>query len=152
MSNSWRPHGLQHAKSFTVSGSLLRLMSVESVILSNHLILWRPLVLLPSVFPSIRVSSSVSALCIRWPKYWNTASASVLPVNIQGWFSLRLTSLVSLQSKGLLRVFSSTTIWKHRFFIAQSSLWSNSHIHTWLLEDHSFDYVNLCQQSDVFAF
>ena len=63
---------------------------------------------------------------------------------IQGWFSLRLTGLISLQSKGLLRVFSSTTIWKHRFFIAQSSLWFNSHIHTWLLEDHSFDSMDLC--------
>ena len=73
-----------------------------------------------------------------------SASAPVLPVNIQDWFSLRLTALIFLQSRGLLRVFSSTTIWKHQFFIAQSSLWSNSHIQTWLLEDHRFDYMDLC--------
>ena len=63
-----------------------------------------------------------------------SASASVLPMNIQDWFPLGLTSLFSFQSKGLSRVFSSTTIWKHQFFGAQPSLWSNSHIHTWLLK------------------
>ena len=62
------------------------------------------------------------------------ASASVLPMNIQDWFPLRLTGLITLLSKGLSRVFSSTTVWKHQFFGAQPSLWSNSHIHTWLLE------------------
>ena len=63
------------------------------------------------------------------------ASSSVLPMNIQGWFPLGLTGFISLLSKGLSKVFSSTTLWKHRFFGAQPSLWSNSHIHTWLLED-----------------
>ena len=63
-----------------------------------------------------------------------SASASVLPVNIQGWFPLRLTGLISLQSKGFSRVFSSTTIWMHQFFGAQPALWYNSHICTWLLE------------------
>ena len=63
-----------------------------------------------------------------------SASASALPMNIQGWFPLGWTGLVSLLSKGLSRVFSSTTIWRHQFFSAQPSLWSNSHIHTWLLE------------------
>ena len=67
------------------------------------------------------------------------ASASVLPVNIQGWFSLGLTGLISLQSKGLSSVFSNTTVQKHQFFGVQLSLWSNSHIHKWLLENHSFD-------------
>ena len=62
------------------------------------------------------------------------ASASVLPMYIQGWFLLGLTDLISLPSKGLSRVFSSTTVWKHQFFGTQPSLWSNSHIHTWLLE------------------
>ena len=62
------------------------------------------------------------------------ASASALPANIQGWFPLGLTSWISLQSKGLSRVFSSTTVRKHQFFSAQSPLWSNSHIYTWLLE------------------
>ena len=77
---------------------------------------------------------------------------SVLPLTIQGWFLLGLTGLISLHSKGLSRVFSSTTIWKHQFFSAQLSSWSNSHICTWLWRKHSFDYTDLCQQSDVFAF
>jgi len=77
----------------------LKLMSIESVMPSNHLILCYPLLLLPSVFPSIRVFSSESVLHIRWPKYWSEASASVLPVNIQDWFPLGLIGLISLQSK-----------------------------------------------------
>ena len=81
-------------------------MSIESVMLSNHLILFCPLLLLPSIFPSIKVFSNESALCIR-----TSASASVPPMNIQGWFPLRLIGLISLLSKGLSRVFSSTTIW-----------------------------------------
>ena len=86
--------------SFTVSQSLQKFMCIEMVMLSNHLILWLHFLLLPSIFPSIRVFSSEKlALCTRWSKYW--ASASVLPVNIQGWFSLGLTGLISLQSKGL---------------------------------------------------
>ena len=64
----------------------------------------------------------------------DSASASVLPMNIQDWFPLGMTSLISLQSKGLSRVFSNTTVQKHKFFGAQPSLWPNSHIHTWLLE------------------
>ena len=63
-----------------------------------------------------------------------SASTSVLPMNIQGWFPLRLPGLISVQSKGLLRVFSSTTVRKHQFFDPQPCLWSNSHIHIWLLE------------------
>ena len=72
-----------------------------------------------------------------------SASASVLPVNIQGWFPLGLIALISLKSKGLSRVFYSTTIWKHQFFGTQLSLWSNCHICTWLLEKPHFW---LCQQ------
>ena len=71
-----------------------------------------------------------------------SASASVLPMNIQGWFPLGLTGLISLKSKGLSRVFSNTTIQKHQFCCAQPSLWSNSHFYTWLLKKtHSFDYT-----------
>ena len=81
-----------------------------------------------------------------------SASSSVLPMNIQGWFPLGLTGLISLQSKGLSRIFSSTTIWKHQFFSTQPSLWSSSHICTWLQKSHNFDYTDLCQQSDVSAF
>ena len=73
-----------------------------------------------------------------------SASASVLPVNIQGWFPLGFTDLISLLFKGLSRVFSSTTVQKHQFFGTQPFLWSNFHIHTWLLENHSSDYMDLC--------
>ena len=136
--HSLRPHGLQHTRlplSITNSGRLLRLMSIESVMPSNHLILCRPL-LLPSVFPSVRVLSSESVLHIMWPKYCGvSASASVLPINIHYWFPLGWTGWISLQSKGLSRGFSNTTVQKHQFFSAQLSLWSNSHIHTWLLEE-----------------
>ena len=111
-----------------------------------------PPFLLPSVFPSIRVFSSELAFCIRWPKYWSFSLASVLPMNIQDWFSLRLTGLISLLSKGFSRVFSNTTIRNHQFFSVQPSLWSNSNIHTWLQENHSFAYIDLCRQSGISAF
>ena len=95
--------------------------------------LWS-LLFLPSTFPSIRVFSSKLALCIRWTKYWSF-SFSISPSNeYSGLISFRWTGLISLQSKGLSRVFSSTTIWKHQCFSAQPSLWSNCHIHTWLLK------------------
>ena len=68
-----------------------------------------------------------------------SASASVLPMNTQDWSPLRWTGWISLQSKGLSRVFSNTTVQKHQFYITKLSLWSNSHIHTWLLENHRFD-------------
>ena len=77
-----------------------------------------------------------------------STSASVLPMNIQGWFPLGLTSLISLLSKAFSRVFSNNTVWKHQFFCAQPSLWSNFHILTWLLENQSFVY----RQSDISAF
>ena len=121
------------ALSSTISWSLLKFMSIESVVLFNRLTLCRTLLLLPSVFPSIRVFSNESAVCIRWPKYWNFSFSNSLS-NEQGWFLLGLTDLISLLSKGLSRVFSSTTVWRHQFFSVQPSLWSNSHIHTWLLE------------------
>ena len=135
--------------SSTVSRSLLKFMSIESVTLSNHLILCHSLLFFLSVFPSIRVFSNESALHIRLRPYWASASAPVLPMNIQGWFPLGLTDLISLQSKGLSRVFSSTIIWKHQFFSTQPSLWSNSHICTWLLEKPSSCYRVKIQQ--VFA-
>ena len=92
-----------------------------------------PLLLLPSIFPSIRVFSNGLALHIRWPNYWGF-TFSILPMNIQGWFPLGLTGLLSLQSKGLSRVFSNTTVQKHQLFDTQSSLWFHSHIRTWLME------------------
>ena len=82
----------------------------------------------PQSFPA-SVFSSESALHIRWTKYWSFSFsiASVIPMNIQGWFSLEFTGLTSLLSKGLSRVFSST-VWKHQFFAAQPSIWSSSHV------------------------
>ena len=121
----------QASLSFTISWSLLKFMSNESVMPSNYLILCHPLLLPTSIFPSIRVFSNESVLHIRWPKYWSFSSASVLPVNTQDWFPLRRTEWISLQSKGLSRVFSNTTVQKHQFFNAQLSSQSNSNIHTW---------------------
>ena len=114
--------------------SLLKLMSIESVMPSNHLILCCPLLLLTSVFPNIKVFSNVSVLRIRWPKYGSFSLSLSLPMTTQDWVPLWLTGLISLQSNRLSRVFSSTTVQKHQFFGAQLSLWSNSHIYTWLLE------------------
>ena len=105
---------------------------LSRVMPSNRLILCHCLLLPPSIFPSIRVFSNESVLCISSQSIG--ASASVLPMNIQGGFPLGLTGLISLQSKGFSRVLSSTTIQKHQFFSIQPSLWFTSHIRTWLLE------------------
>ena len=114
--------------SSTISQSFLKFMNIELVMVSNYLILCCPLLLLPSVFSSIKVFSNELSLRMRWPKYWSFRG-TVLPVSIQGWFPLGLTGLISLQFKGTLRVFSSTTIQKHQFFGDQPSF----HNRTWLL-------------------
>ena len=124
----------QASLSFIIFWSLLKLMSIESVMPSNHLILCHPLFLLPSIFPSIRVFSNELVICIRWPKYWSFSFSISPSANIQGWFPLGLTGLIFFLAKELSRVFSGTTIQKHQFFGGQPSLWSNSHIHTWSLE------------------
>ena len=197
MSNSLWRHGLQHTRlpsSFTISWSLLKLMSIESVMPSNHLIFCCLFSFCPPSFAasgsfpmsqlfaahglqhtrlacpllSLRVcsnsyslsrwchpsiSSSVTSFssCLQsflasgsFPISWlftssgqnigASASASDLPVNIQGWLPLGLISLISLLSKELSTVFSSTTVQKHQLFSVQPSLWTNSHMHTWLLE------------------
>ena len=103
----------QASLSITIFLSLLKLKSIESMMPSNHPIPHRPLLLLLSIFPSIKVFSNELALCIRWWSTGASASASVLPMNTQGWFLLGLTGLISLLSKELSRVFSNTTIWKH---------------------------------------
>ena len=108
--------------SFTTSQSLFKLMSIELVMPSNHSILCHPLLLLPSIFPSTRVFSNRLALHIRWPNIGPSASASVLPMNIHSWLPLGLIGLISLQSKGLSRIFSGTPVWKHQFFCIQTSL------------------------------
>ena len=119
----WTPWtaACQASLSITNSQSLLKLTSIESVMPSNHLILCNPLLLPPSIFPSIRVFSNESVL-IRWRSIGVSASASVLPMNIQDWFPLRWTDCISLQSKGLARVFSNTTVQWHQSFSAQLSL------------------------------
>ena len=124
----------QASLSITNSQSLLKLMSITSVMPSNHLILCHPLLLLPPIPPSIRVFSNESFIRIRWPKFWSFSFSISPSMNIQDWFPLGLTSWIALQSKGLSRVFSNTTVQKYQFFGAQLSLWSNSYIHTWLLE------------------
>ena len=121
--------------SITNCQSLLKLMSIDSEMPSNHLILCCPHLLPPSIFPSIRVFSNESVLHIRWTKYWSFGfSISVLPMNIQDWSPLGWTGWISMQSKGLLRVFPNTTVQKHQFFGAQLSSQSNSHIYTWPLD------------------
>jgi len=123
----------QAAMSITISQNLFRLRSIESVVPSNYLILCCPLLLLLSI-SSIRVLPLSQLLASGGQSTGTSASASVLPVNIQGSFPLGLTGLTSLLSKGFSRIFSSTTIQKHQFFGAQPSLWSDSYIHTRLLE------------------
>ena len=144
-----QPHGtaaLQASLPFIISWSFLRFRSIELVMLSNHFSLCQSLLLLPLMFPIIRIFSSKSSLLIRWPKYWSF-SFSISPSNeYSGLISFRF------DSKGLSRVFSSTTVQKHQFFGTQLSLWSNSHICTRLLENHSLTYAGFCQQSDASAF
>ena len=121
----------QASLSFIISQSSLKLMSFESVMTSNHFILSS----LSFCLKSVSASGS-------FPMSWLFASdgqsigvsAWVLLMNIQNWLLSGLTGLISLQSKGLSRVFSNTTVWKHQFFSTQPSLWSNYHIRTWLLE------------------
>ena len=120
----------QASLSITNSQSLLKLMSIKQVMPSSHLILRYPLLLLPSIFPSIRVFSNKSSLPIRWSNSGASASASALPMNIQDWFPLGLTGWISLQSKGLSRIFSNTTVQKHQFFSIQPSHIQLSHPYT----------------------
>ena len=121
---------------------------------SNHLILYCPFLLPPSIFPSIRVFSKESALTSGDQSTGASASASVLPINIQGWFpwgfledwfDLLAWDLLAWESKGLSRVSSSTTV--SAFFMVQLS-----HPYMTTGKNHSFDYMDLCQQSDVSAF
>ena len=124
----------QVSPSITTSWSLLKLMSTESFMPSNHLILCHPLLLTPSIFPSIRVFSNESALHIRWPKFWNF-SFSITPSNEYSEFNSFRTDWFNLLAvQGTIRVFSRTTAQNHQFFGAHPSLRPNSHIHAWLLE------------------
>ena len=122
--HSLRPHELQHARPLCPSPlpefTQTHVHRVSDPI--SHLILCHPLLLLPSNFPSIRVFLNESVLHIRWPNIGVSSSATVLPMNTQDWFPLGWTAWVSLQSKGLPKVFSNTTVQNHQFFGAQFSL------------------------------
>ena len=120
MSDSLRPHGLQYA--ITNSWSLLKLMSIESVMPSNHLILCHPLLLLPSIFPNIRVFSNESVLHIRWPKYWSF-NFSISPSNeYSGLISFRMDWLDLLAVQGALKSLLQHHSSKHQFFGTQLTL------------------------------
>ena len=124
----------QASLSITNSQSLLKLMSIESVMPSSHLILCRPLLLLPPIPPSTRVFSNESTLCMGWPKYWSF-SFTISPSNEHPGLIFRMDWLDLLAVQGTLsRVLSNTTAQKHQFFGTRLSSQSNSHIHTWPLE------------------
>ena len=124
----------QASLSITNYQSSLRLMYIESVMPSSHLILCRPLLLLLPIHPSIRVFSNESTLRMRWPKYWSFSFSITPSKKSQGWSPSEWTGWISLQSKGLSRVFSNTTVQKHQIFCTQPSSQSNSRIHTWAQE------------------
>ena len=150
MSNSLQPHTLQHTR--LACPSLSPGVCSESCPLSW----WCHLIVSSSVVPFSSCPQSFPA-SRSFPMSWlftsdcqnngASASASVLPMSIQSWFPLGLTGLISFLSRGLSRVFTSITVRRHQFFSTQPSLWSNSNIHKWLLKkNHSFDYMDLCQQ------
>ena len=120
--------------SITNSWSSHKLMSIESVMPSSHLILCRPLLLLPPISPSIRIFSNESTLHMRWPKYWSFSFSIISSKEIPGLISIRMDWLDLLAVQGISRAFSNKTVQKHQFFGAQPSSQSNSHIHMWLPE------------------
>ena len=132
-SNYLRSHELaarQASLSITNSWNSFRLTSIESVMPSSHLILGHPPLLLPPISLCIRVFSNESTLHMRWPKYWSFSLSIILSKKSQGCSPSEWTDWISLQSKGLSRVFSNTTFQKYQYFSAQLSLQSHSHIHT----------------------
>ena len=154
MSNSLQPHELQHARLLCPSPSPG--VGSNSCPLSwwCHPTISSPVIPFSSCLQSFPASGSFPMsqfFASSGQRIGPSASASVLSMNTQDW-SLGWTGWISLQSKGLSRVFSNTTVQKHQFFGTQPSLWSDCHIHTWLLENHSFDYTEICQQSNVSAF
>ena len=129
-----RTEARQASLCITNSWSLLKLMSIELVMSSNYLSSVVPFSSHLQPFPASGSFPMSQFFASGGQNIGVSVSASVLPMNIQDWFPLGLTGLISLQSKGLSRVFSNTTVQKHQFFGTQLSLWSNSHIHIWLLE------------------
>ena len=148
MSNSLRPRGLQHGRPPCPSPTpraFSKLMSIEWVMPFNHLILWRPLLLPPSIFPSIRVLSNESFLCIRWPEYWSL-SFSINPSNeYSGLISFGMDWLAFLAVQGTLKSLPQhhsskvSIFWSSAFFIVQLS-----HLYMTTGKNHSFDQTDLC--------
>ena len=124
----------QASLSFTISWRFLKLMSIESVMPPNHLILCRLLLLLPQSLPTSGSFPMSQYFTSGGQSIGASASTSILSMSIQGWFPWGLTGLISLLSKGISRVFSNTTVQKHEFTGTQPSLWSNSHMCTGPLE------------------
>ena len=153
------PHGLQHTRHpsvqnrfITNSWSSLKLMSIELVMPSNHLILCRPLLLPPLIFPSIRVYSNESVLHIRWPKHWSFSYSISVFNEYSGLISFGINWLDLLAVQGTLRSLlqhhsSKASILQHSAFFTV-----HLHMHTWLLKTHSFDKMDLCWQSNVSTF
>ena len=155
MSDSLRPHGLQHARlpcpsptPGAYSNSCLSRQWCYPTV-SSSVILFSSCL---QSFPALGSFSMSWLFTLGGQNIGPSASATANPMNIQSWFPLGLTGWIFLLSKGLSRVFSSTIVQKQQFFSVQPSLWPNSHICTWLLKNHSFDYTDLCLQSDVSAF
>ena len=132
--NDWTELNFRLISTFHNSCFMMEIMSIKSAMSSSHLILCHPFLLLPPILPSIRVFSNESTLHMKWPKYWSFSFCIHPSMNTQDWSPLGWTGWISLQSKGLSRVFSNTTVQKQQFFGAQPSSQSNSHIHTWPLE------------------
>ena len=126
MSESLWPHGLECTRFLSppLSPQVFSNLSIEQVMLSNHLILCCPLLLLPSIYLSIRVFSKAQLFASGGQSTEASGSASVLPMNILCWFLWGMIGLISLLFKGLSRIFSSTKIWKLQFFFAQLCLWN----------------------------
>ena len=143
----------QASLSITNSKSLLKLMSIKSVVSSNHLILCCPLLLPPLLFPSIRVFSNELVLHIRWPKYWSFSFSIISSKEIPGLISFRMDWLDLLAVQGTLKSLlqhhtsEASILQCSAFFIVQLS-----HPYMTTGKNHSFDWMDLCQQSDVSAF
>ena len=156
MSDSLRPHGLQHARlpcpSPIPGACSSKLMSIKSVMPSNHLILCRPFLLLPSIFPNIKVFSSESSLCIRWPKYWSF-SFSISPSNeYSGLTSFRIDWFDLLAVQGTQEFSPAPQFESINFLVFSLHCGPTlTSVHDYW-KNHSSDYTDLCRQSDVSAF
>ena len=156
LSRVWHfaPHGLQHAILPCPSSTPGACSNTSPLSQWCHPTISSSVVLFSSCLLNLSQHQGLSPWVsgIRWPKYWRFSFSISPSMTIQDWVPLGWTGCISSQSKRLSRVFSNTTVQKHQFFGAQLSLRSQSHIHTYYWKKHRFDYMNLCQQSDVSAF